>query len=148
MELVTALKEGAAVPSLWEEIEMALRPNLGDGDEAETSTPRAQRGRVTSQSWIRSVGTSRSSISRLSRANLEAMASLRQPLAFEMLKEFFGYLEEVYGGIRRDRMSHIRDFQREKGDTLRIMYARLAWFAREIGNAFTERQLVALYMSK
>ena len=58
------------------------------------------------------------------------------------------YLEEAYGGIRRDRMSHIRDFQREKGDTPHIMYARLARFARETGDAFTERQLVALYMSK
>ena len=28
------------------------------------------------------------------------------------------------------------------------MYARLAQFARETGDAFTERQLVALYMSK
>ena len=45
-------------------------------------------------------------------------------------------------------MRHIQDFPREKGDTSRIMYARLARFAKEIGDAFTERQLVALYMAK
>ena len=33
-------------------------------------------------------------------------------------------------------------------DTPRIMYARLARFARESGDAFTERQLVELYMGK
>ena len=77
--------------------------------------------------------------------NLEAVASLGQPLAFEPLKNFFAYLEEAYGGIRRDRMNLIRDFQWEKGDTPNIMYARLARFARETGDAFIERQLVALY---
>ena len=115
VELVTALKEGAAVPSLREEIQMALRPDPRGDDEVETSAPRARRGRATSESGIGSVGTNGSFISRLSQANLEAVASLGQPPAFEPLKEFFGYLEETYGGIRRDRMSHIRDFQREKG---------------------------------
>ena len=38
------------------------------------------------------------------------MASLGQPPAFEPLREFFAYLEDAYGGIGRDRMSHIRDF--------------------------------------
>ena len=121
MELVTALKEGAAVPSLREEIEMVLCPDPGDDDEVETSAPRARRGRATSQSRIGSVGMNGSFIARLSRANLEDVASLGQPPAFEPLKEFFAYLE-AYGGIRRDCMSHIRDFQREKGDTPRIMY--------------------------
>ena len=75
---------------------------------------------------------------------MEAVASLGDPPPFEPLKEFFEYLETEYGGIRRDRM----DFQREKGNTPRIMYARLARFAKEIGDAFTERQLVALYMAR
>ena len=97
-ELVTALKEGAAVPSLREEIEMALRLDPGDDDEAETSAPRARRGQVTSQSGIGSVGTNGSFISRLSRANLEAVASLGQPLAFEPLKEVFGGGICVFGG--------------------------------------------------
>ena len=46
------------------------------------------------------------------------MASLGDPPSFEPLKEFFDYLEVEYGGIRRDRMRHIQDFHREKGDTL------------------------------
>ena len=45
-------------------------------------------------------------------------------------------------------MRHIQDFKKEAGDTPRIMYARLARFARESGDAFTERQLVELYMGK
>ena len=45
-------------------------------------------------------------------------------------------------------MRHIQDFQREKGDTPRIMYARLTRFAKETGDAFIECQLVALYMAK
>ena len=99
VELVTALKEGAAVPSLQEEIEMALCPDPGDDDEAETSALRARQGRATSQSGIGSMGMSGSFISRLFRANLEAVASLRQLPAFEPLREFFAYLEEAYGGI-------------------------------------------------
>ena len=76
------------------------------------------------------------------------MASLGEPPPFEPLKEFFDYLEVEYGGIKWDRMRHIQDFQREKGDTPRIMYARLARFAKETGDAFIECQLVALYMAK
>ena len=79
---------------------------------------------------------------------MEAVASLGDPPPFEHLKEFFEYLETEYGSIRRDRMCHIQDFQREKGDTPRIMYARLARFAKETGDVFTERQLVALYMAR
>ena len=45
-------------------------------------------------------------------------------------------------------MRHVQDFKKEVGDTPRIMYARLARFAKESGDAFTERQLVALYMGK
>ena len=66
----------------------------------------------------------RGHFSRLSYATMEAVASLGDPPPFEPLKEFFEYLETEYGGIRRDRMRHIQDFQREKGDTPRIMYAR------------------------
>ena len=54
------------MPSLREEIEMALRLDPGDDDEAETSAPQARRGRATSQSGIGSVGTNGSFISRLS----------------------------------------------------------------------------------
>ena len=79
---------------------------------------------------------------------MEVVPSLGDPPPFEPPKEFFDYLEVEYGGIRRDCMRHIQDFQREKGDTPRIMYARLARFAKEPGDAFTERQLVALYMAK
>ena len=35
-----------------------------------------------------------------------------------------------------------------EGDTPCIMYARLAQFAKETGDAFIEPQLVALYMAK
>ena len=70
---------------------------------------------------------------------MEALASLGDPPPFEPLKEFFEYLETKYGGIRRDRMRHIQDFQREKEDTPCIMYARLVRFAKETGDAFTER---------
>ena len=45
-------------------------------------------------------------------------------------------------------MRHIQEFKKEVGDTPRIMYARLARFARESGDAFTERNLVSLYMAK
>ena len=38
-------------------------------------------------------------------------------------KSSFDYLEMEYGGIRRDRMRHIPDFQMGKGNTPRIMYA-------------------------
>ena len=45
-------------------------------------------------------------------------------------------------------MRHIQDFKKEIGDTPRIVYARIAKFACESGDAFTERQLVSLYMAK
>ena len=48
VELVTALKEGAVVPSFREEFEMALRPDPRGDDEAETLAPRARRGWATS----------------------------------------------------------------------------------------------------
>ena len=138
VELVTALKEGATIPE--------ARGNVEEGDEAGTSIlerPRREtRARPTGSS------TTGSFLSRLSHATMEAVATLGDPPPFEPLREFFDYLEVEYGGIRRDRMRHIQDFQREKGDTPRIMYARLARFARETGDAFTERQLVALYMAK
>jgi hypothetical protein len=45
-------------------------------------------------------------------------------------------------------MCHIQDFKKEFGDAPHIMYVRLAQFVRESGEAFTEQQLVALYMEK
>ena len=106
--------------------------------------------REKARKLVGSPTTTGSFLSQLSQATREAVASLGDPPPFEPLKEFFDYLEVEYGGIRRDHIRH-RDFQREKGDTPRIMYARLARlarFAKETSDAFIERQLVALYMAK
>ena len=84
----------------------------------------------------------------MSQASREAVAELGPPPEFNPLEEFFKHLEVEFRGIRRDRMQSIQEYKQEKGDTPRIMYARLARFARESGDAFTERQLVALYLSK
>jgi len=70
------------------------------------------------------------------------------PSQLDPLQLFFEHLEMEFGGIRRDRMCHIQNFKKETGDTPHIMYARLSKFARESGDAFTERQLVELYMGK
>ena len=103
MELVTALKEGAAIPNVQVEDEVE------EGDEGGTSNLerprkaiRARAPRPTSSST-----TMGSFLSRLSYATMEAVASLGDPPPFEPLKEFFEYLETEYGGIRRDRMRHI-----------------------------------------
>ena len=92
VELVTALKEGAAIPE--------ARGNVEEGDEAGTSIlerPRREtRARPTDSS------TTGSFLSRLSHATMEAVATLGDPPPFEPLREFFDYLEVEYGGIRRD----------------------------------------------
>ena len=45
-------------------------------------------------------------------------------------------------------MGHIQDFNKEVGDTTRIIYAQLASFACESGDALTEGELVKLYIGK
>ena len=154
VELVTALKEGAAIPAA-----RAL-DNDDDDDDEEVSvggdaarTARhlaaaARTRRVGRVAESATSGTSVTFISRLSRASTEAIATIGPPPVFDPLALFFEHLEIEFGGIRRDRMRHIQDFKKEVGDTPRIMYARLARFARESGDAFTERQLVELYMGK
>ena len=119
MELVTALKEGAAISDARVEVEVE------EGDEGGMSilerprkAIRAQAPRPTSSST-----TTGSFLSRLSHATMEAVASLSDLPPFEPLKEFFEYLEIEYGGIRRDRMRHIQDFQREKGDTVHYVFS-------------------------
>ena len=44
-------------------------------------------------------------------------------------------------------MQRIQDFRREKDDTPRTMYTRLARFARESGGVFAESQLVNAFAS-
>ena len=110
MELITALKEGAAIPDARGEVVTEIDPD----DDEEASTVRvSRRERATRPAG--SSTTTWSFLSRLSQATKEAVASLGDPPPFEPLKEFFDYLEVEYGGIRRDRMRHIQDFQREKG---------------------------------
>ena len=143
MELITVLKEGATIPDARGEVVTEVDPD----DDEESSIVRVSR-RERAARPAGSSTTTGSFLLRLSQATREAVALLGDPPPFEPLKEFFDYLEVEYGGIRGDRMHHIQDFQREKGDTPRIMYTRLARFAKETGDAFTERQLVALYISK
>ena len=45
-------------------------------------------------------------------------------------------------------MQRIQDFRREKDNTPRTMYTRLARFARESGDVFAESQLVKVFLSK
>ena len=143
VDLITALKEGAAIPNARGEV--AAESN-SDDDQGASTVRVSRKGKAPKPTG--SSTTTGSFLSRLSQATMEVVASLGGPPPFESLKEFFDYLEVEYGGIRRDHMRHIQDFQREKGDTPRIMYARLARFAKETGDAFTERQLVALDMAK
>ena len=70
------------------------------------------------------------------------------PPVFEPLQAFELHLQEEYGGFRRDQMQRIHDFRREKDDTPRIMYTRLAKFARESGSVFTESQLQKVFLLK
>ena len=143
LELITTLKEGAAILDARGEVATESNSN----DEEEASTVWVSR-RENAPKPAGSSTTTGSFFSRLFQATKEAMASLDDPPPFKPLKEFFDYLKVEYAGIRRDRMHQIQDFQREKGNTPRTMLTRLPWFAKETGDAFTERQLVALYMAK
>ena len=145
------MKEGATIPPT-----RALDDDDNDeasviGDATRTTrllaaATRTQRAGKAAESVTS--GTTVTFISRLSRASIEAIATIGPPPIFDPLELFFQHLEVEFGGIRRDRMRHIQDFKKEVGDTPRIMYARLARFARESGDAFTKRQLVELYMGK
>ena len=126
VELITTLKEGAAISDARGEVVTEVDPD----DDEEASTVRvSRRGRAARPAG--SSMTTGSFLSQLSQATREAVASLGDPPPFEPLKEFFDYLEVEHGGIRRDRMRHTQDFQREKGNTPCIIYARLARFAKK-----------------
>ena len=102
MELITALKEGAAISDARGEVVTEVDP---DDDEEASIVWVLRRGRVARPTG--SSTTTGSFLSRLSQTTREAAASLGDPPPFEPLKEFFDYLEVDYGGIRRDRMRHI-----------------------------------------
>ena len=66
------------------------------------------------------VGTTITFISRLFRASIKATATIGPPSIFDLLVLFFQHLEVEYGSIRRDRMRHIQDFNKEARHTPRI----------------------------
>ena len=105
----------AAIPDARGEV--AAESN-SDDDQGASTVRVSRKGKASKPTG--SSTTTGSFLSRLSQATMEAVASLGGPPPFEPLKEFFDYLEVEYGGIRRDRMRHIQDFQREKGDTLAL----------------------------
>lgn len=151
IKLVTALKEGAVISTAT-----ASRDVDSDKDEIESFGPDVAR---TARLAIRAarvyasatLGTTATFITRLSRTSItstEVVASIGPPHAFELLRLFFEHLEVEFSNIQRDRMPDIEDFKNEVGDTLRTMYANLARFARESGDAFIERQLLASCMRK
>ena len=154
VKLNTALKKGAAIPM--------ARATEGDEDDDEEEAESPEGGgsqvvRLAAKAKAHRLGkTTKSStlgaivrfISRLSRASTEAIATIGPPPMFDPVNIFFDYLEVEFGGIQRDPMRHTQDFKKEVEDTPRIMYVRLAKFARESNDAFRERQLVSLYMTK
>ena len=109
VELITALKEGAAIPDAQGEVSTESNSN----DEEASTVWVSRKGRAPRPAG--SSTTTGSFLSRLSQATREAVASLGDLPPFEPLKKFFDYLEVEYGGIRRDRLRHLQDFQREKG---------------------------------
>ena len=156
-ELITTLKGGATILMARatedddDDDNKEVESPEGDGSQArrlvvEDAKAKARRvGKI-----IESVtsGVTITFISRLSRASTEAITTIGPPPMFDPLKICFYYLEVEFGGIRRDQMRHIHDFKKEIGDTPRIIYVRLARFARKNGDAFTKRQMVSLYMAK
>jgi hypothetical protein len=85
---------------------------------------------------------------RYAQATQTALTCLGALPDFEPLRAFVLHLQEEYGGFCRDQMQRIHDFRREKDDTPRTMYTRLARFAKEYGGVFAESQLVKLFLSK
>ena len=84
----------------------------------------------------------------MAQATHAALSAVGDPPLFEPLHLFIAHLDVEYGGFRRDEMQHIKDFCREKEDTLRTMYTQLAKFAVESRGVFVERQLVKIFLSK
>lgn len=121
VELVTALKEGAVA-----NVPTRVNQPKPEGD----------------------AGSSMQAMSRLAQATRAALEAVGPPPSFDPLAKFMAHLEVEYGGFRRDQMHRIQDFHREKEDTPRTMYTRLARLAAEAGDVFTERQLVKIFISK
>ena len=115
MELVTALKEGAAIPAaraLDDDDDDDNEVSVG-GDGARTArllaaATRTQRAGKAAESATS--GTTVTFISRLSRASTEAIATIGPPPIFDPLVLFFQHLEVEFGGVRRYRRRHIQDF--------------------------------------
>ena len=84
-------------------------------------------------------------LSRYTQATQAAIASSGAPPDFEA---FELHVHEEYGGLHRDQMQRIQDFRREKDNTPRTMYTRLARFARESECVFVKNQLVKVFLSK
>ena len=141
VELISALKEGAA---------MNLLPS-NDGEEVEPTTS-SEKGSVEdskgkAKTLVKKVDSTKL-LSRMAQATQAALAAMGPPPPFDPLRLFIQHLEVEYGGFRRDQMQRIQDFQREKDDTPRTMYTRLARFAVESGGVFAESQLVKIFLSK
>ena len=136
IELVTALKESA----------VARLPTFADRSKEEGSSS----GGDSKQQGIplAADGSGMGAMSRLAQATQAALAAVGPPPLFDPLAQFMAHLEFEYGGFRRDQMHRIQDFRREKEDTPRTMYTRLARLAAEAGDVFTERQLVKIFISK
>ena len=137
VELVSALKEGTASslmagPHVKSEVSEGIFVVDVEGAVPATAT--------TSSPSL--------SLSRYAHATHAALISLGAPPIFEPLRAFELHLQEEYGGFRHDQMQRIQDFRREKDDTPRTMYTRLARFARESGGVFAKNQLVKVFLSK
>lgn len=109
VELVTALKEGAAVTT-------AAIFDIGD-DRNEGNTSGSDAARIA-RIRIRAATSATSEpavsfISRLSRASTEAIATIESPPHFDPQRLFFDHLEVEFDGLRRDRMRDIQDFKKE-----------------------------------
>ena len=87
-------------------------------------------------------------LSRYAHTTQAALAFIGVPLVFEPLRAFELHLQEEYGSFRRDQMQRIQDFKREKDDTPRTMYTRLARFSMEFGGIFADSQLVKVFLLK
>ena len=136
VELISALKEGA-VASLLPTVKVEEKPAEGSGSSSEDTKGKAL---VLGQPSI--------TLSRVAQATQAALSAIGEPPVFDPLRLFIAHLEIEYGGFRRDQMQRIQDFRREKEDTPRTMYTRLARFAVESGGVFAESQLVKIFLSK
>jgi len=136
VELISALKEGA-VASLLPAVKVEENPADGSGSSSEDTKGKAP---VLSQPSV--------TLSRVAQATQAALSAIGDPPLFDPLRLFIAHLEVEYGGFRRDQMQRIQDFRREKEDTPRTMYTRLARFAVESGGVFAESQLVKIFLSK